>query len=471
MRSSTIAALAAIAVASPVLSAPLSDGTYARELLSRQVHNEARGELLSTLAAPGFFGQSGGPYRGHGPVMVTPVAQRREFEESVARELLDHLVARDAVDESGAINWGKIIHIIPDVIKGASDILGGGSAPPPPPQPSQPAQRREFDDLVAREVINTLLSRDDDESGAFKIPTFVQHLPGIVEHLLPLFGGGSAPPPPPPPPPAPAPVTSDPTTQSQRREVEDLVARELFNVLAARDSDVDPSGAINFGKILSGIPKVVDGFEQIFGGGGSAPAPQPSQSAQPQRRELKEFVARELFDALVARDDTDQSGAINIGKIFGIIPKVVDGLGQIFGGGDNDNSQQRREFEELSMRAIMSQMQPIIPRPSNRLNTMHQQPIRQKGQTKHQGHQHHQHHHHHQHHQQQRGNNGLPAHQGKNSVKASSTGSVIPTTTDSLPLSASGAPVASSSGTTTTNTAASMAPTGQNTARSLNELD
>lgn len=276
----------------------VSDGTYARELLSRQADTQGQFRGLPT-----HFRTLGLPV--HRPIVTVPIRQPQ---------------------------------VPPQVTT---------------TQPSQAPQRREFEELVARELLDTLFGREvTDESGAFKLPSFVKHIPGFIEGLL--GGGGS-----PPPPPAPAPTpTNDPTSQPQRRNVDELVARELISILAARDLGVDESGALNIGKLFSFGGKVA---EALLGGGDSAPAPQQSQP--PQRREFEDIVTRELLNAIVARDDVDESGAINFGKLFSFGSKVAHAL---LGGGDSapasqpSQPPQRRELEEFVLRAITSQVGPAL---------------------------------------------------------------------------------------------------------------
>ena len=235
------------------------DGTYARELLSRST----RGRVGVRVRPHGGIG-------GHVRPPFEPLVQQiqqRELEDLVARAAFEDLLARD--DESGAINFFKLI---PTVAKHLLPFLGGNDSPPPPAPPA-PVQRRELEDIVTREVVNTLLARGDiDESGAINFGGIIRTIPKIIEHVLPLFGGNDTPPPPPAP------------TQ-QRREVE-ILAR-----------DIDESGAINLKPIFKGIPKVLGPLVpallpsviQHF-----LPDDPPAESQPAQRRDLEELVIRAI---------------------------------------------------------------------------------------------------------------------------------------------------------------------------------
>ena len=240
---------------------------------------------------------------------------KREIEHLVLREFVTR--AADA-DQSGASIFGTIAKAIPSVVEGLGSLFGGGNN-----------NKREVEDIVMRAVfearepilsagiskvpINTpthVFVRDDAQSGASIFGTIAKAIPSVVEGLGSLFGGDN----------------------NNKREMEVLLTRHL---LAAR-AEADQSGASIFGTIAKAIPSVVEGLGSLFGGDNN------------NKRDIEHLVLRE-FIARAA--DADQSGASIFGTIAKAIPSVVEGLGSLFGGGNNNN---KRDVETLLMRELVA---------------------------------------------------------------------------------------------------------------------
>ncbi|KAH8102730.1 hypothetical protein BXZ70DRAFT_1063486 [Cristinia sonorae] len=316
---------------------------FMRELLFARDDVESGASIFSTLfkAIPTVVSGIQSIFGGNNQ-------QKRDLEELVMRELN---VARDDV-ESGASIFSTIVKAIPSVISGISSIFGGNSE-----------QKRDVEELLMREV---LAARDDVESGASIFSVITKALPTIVSGISSLFGGNN----------------------QQRREVEELVARSLFNLkltpgavkfnptlfpLTARD-DAE-SGASIFTSILKAVPTIVSGIHSIFGGddqqkreieelvmrdvlNARALGKFPILSVLPsvlhpvgiadlqKKREVEHLVMREIF-ARAAEDDA--SGASIFSTIFKALPTVINGIGSLFGG----NNQQKREVEHLIMREVL----------------------------------------------------------------------------------------------------------------------
>lgn len=213
--------------------------------------------------------------------------------------------ARDATttaDQSGA----SLFSLIPDVISGVEGLFGGNN-------------KREIEEIFMREL---LAARDDTESGASIFSTIAKAIPSVISGVEDLFGGNN-------------------NSQQQKRDVEDLLVREL---LAARD-DVE-SGASIFSTIAKAIPTVINGISSLFGG---------DNNNQQQKRDVEDLLVREL---LAARDDVE-SGASIFSTIAKAIPSVISGISSLFGG-DSNNQQQKRELEDLFMRALVEARSPAI---------------------------------------------------------------------------------------------------------------
>ena len=205
----------------------------------------------------------------------------RRSDDMEARDLAE-LLARQDVDESGAASIGAILS---KIFKTAGKVLVRS------------------DDPQARELVELIARQDVDASGALDLNSIIGKIKGLLGGLL--------------------------------RRSDDPQARELGEILARQD--VDESGALKIPSLssIAGVASIGSALAGIagslFGGNDN------------QRRELLE---------LLARQDVDESGALKIPSLSSIagvasIGSALAGIaGSLFGGNDN----QRRELIELLSR-------------------------------------------------------------------------------------------------------------------------
>lgn len=224
--------------------------------------------------------------------------QRREVEELVARELM---AVRDTTDQSGASFLSGIVKAIPTIVNGISSLFGGDN---------NQQQKRDIEHLVMREML--VRAAEADESGASIWSGIIKAIPTVVNGISSLFGGDN--------------------NQNQKREVEQLLMRELL----ARAAEADESGASLWSGIIKAIPTVVNGISSLFDGNNN------------NKREVENLLMREI----VARAaEADESGASIWSTLFKAAPTIINGISSLFGG-DNNNQQQKRELENFVMREL-----------------------------------------------------------------------------------------------------------------------
>lgn len=226
---------------------------------------------------------------------------QRDYNDVLARDLVSHL-ARQSVDESGALGLGNLISTIFHGLKGSKKTKG-----------------RELHEVFARELADHIARQSIDDSGAL----------GLGNLLSAIING----------------IKGSKKTKGRdlSNSEHELLARDLATHLARQSLD-DESGALGLGNLISAIFHGLKGSKKTKGRELTSDESGALQLIHGAFHGIpKPVLAPTSFRPfpLAARQSSDDSGAISITDLFHFLPISFPGI--------------HRELQDMVARAILSE--------------------------------------------------------------------------------------------------------------------